>query len=86
MDIKQRAVDIVTKVEQKDNDYGSAFAKGVEEFGWYEYLVALGHKYRRIKALTIENKEQQVKDESVKDTITDIIGYSLQMLSVLDKE
>ena len=81
-DIKEIALEIAKVVEMKNNDYNYAFAKGVDEFGYYEYLVALGHKYRRIKSLTVENNEQLV-NESVEDTLIDIVGYTLNMIKYI---
>ena len=75
---------IANKVESKNNDYGNAFEKGYNKYGWYEYLVVLNHKLNRIEALTIHRKSQKVKDESLEDTISDIVGYSLQMLRILN--
>jgi len=65
----------------KNNDYGS---DNILKFGIIGIIVRLGDKIARYKNLTTnKNIEQKVKDESLKDTLMDIINYATygEMLS-----
>ena len=66
---------------RKNNDYGS---DNILKFGIIGLIVRLGDKISRYKNLSMnKNIEQQVKDESLKDTLMDIINYATygEMLS-----
>jgi hypothetical protein len=39
--------------------------------------IRLEDKLNRLKALTIKNQSQQVKDESVEDTLMDLANYAI---------
>jgi len=59
---------------RKNNDYG---AENILKFGIIGIIVRLGDKISRYKNLsTNKNIEQKVKDESLKDTLMDIINYA----------
>jgi len=59
---------------RKNNDYGS---DNILKFGIIGLIVRLGDKISRYKNLsTNKNIEQKVKDESLKDTLMDIINYA----------
>jgi len=65
----------------KNNDYGS---DNILKFGIIGIIVRLGDKIARYKNLTTnKNIEQKVKDETLKDTLMDIINYATygEMLS-----
>lgn len=76
--------DILNKMyeiyERKNADYGNSFAKSYEEFGLVSPVIRLSDKVERLKTLC--NKEAQVKDESVIDTLIDIAVYAV--LTVLE--
>lgn len=82
--INRIAEDIATLVNRKNNDYGNSFGKLFEKYGYMSYLIRINDKISRLESLTINNKEQQVKEESVKDTLMDIVGYTLLMLNILE--
>ncbi|MBS5315944.1 MAG: DUF1599 domain-containing protein [Clostridiales bacterium] len=84
--LKPIALDVVELVEKKDHDYNHAFRKSYEEYGMAAYCIRIQDKINRVKALGIDKKEQQVDNESIKDTVTDIMGYSLLMLCILEAE
>lgn len=64
----------------KNNDYGS---ENILKFGIIGIIVRLGDKIARYKNLSTNKAEQKVKDESLKDTLMDIINYATygEMLS-----
>lgn len=76
--------DILNKMyeiyEKKNADYGNSFSKSYEEFGLVSPVIRLSDKVERLKTLC--NKEAQVKDESIIDTLIDIAVYAV--LTVLE--
>lgn len=72
--------DIVYLIEKKNNDYGNSATQTYEEYGDVAFFVRISDKINRLKSLTINNKTQEVQDESIEDTIKDIIGYCLLYL------
>lgn len=77
--IKDIAIEIAELVEKKNRDYGNSFDENLEEFGDIAYLLVIKNKYNRLKNLT--KKEATVVDESIEDTLKDIIGYTLLMIN-----
>lgn len=72
--------DIVSLLEKKNNDYGNSATQTYEEYGDVAFFIRISDKINRLKSLTINNKTQEVKDESIEDTVKDIIGYCLLYL------
>lgn len=79
------ADDIVTLLAKKNHDYGDSFSKQYQEYGMTSALIRFDDKLSRLKSLTIHGNEQQVKDESIKDTVKDIVGYGILTLMELEK-
>ena len=73
------AKEIAELVERKDKDYNSAFSKTLKEYGNVAYFLRLDDKLNRLKNLMLNNNNAEV-NESVEDTLKDIIGYTLLML------
>lgn len=69
---------------RKNIDYGNAFGESFKEFGMASAVIRLGDKYRRIRSLT--NKENLVKDESVKDTLLDLANYAIMTLIEMEND
>lgn len=59
----------------KNHDYGSSFDKTWEEYGMTSLLVRLSDKLNRLKSLAVN--QQQVKSESVEDTLIDLANYAI---------
>ena len=78
--------EIVALLEQKNNDYGNSATQTYEEYGDLAFFVRISDKINRLKSLTINNKTQEVKDESIEDTVKDIIGYCLLYLEWKNSE
>lgn len=76
--IKDIALEISDLVEKKNRDYGNSFDRTIEEYGDVAYFLRIEDKLSRLKSLT--NKEAEV-DESIEDTLKDIIGYTLLMIN-----
>ena len=73
------AKEIGQLVEKKDKDYNSAFSKTLKEYGNVAYFLRIDDKLNRLKNLMLNNNVPVV-NESVEDTLKDIIGYTLLML------
>jgi len=64
---------IADLLKRKNTDYGNSYAILRERFGPISFLVRLHDKINRVEQLT--KNEALVKEESVLDTLKDIIGY-----------
>lgn len=70
--------------EKKNSDYNDAFAKSLREYGMAMPCIRLEDKLNRLKALTVHNRKQGVKDESIQDTLLDLANYAI--MTVLEIE
>ena len=77
--IKEIAIEIADLVEKKNQDYGNSFDKTLAEYGNTAYFLRIEDKLSRLKSLS--KKDAAVADESVEDTLKDIIGYTLLMIN-----
>ena len=77
--IIRMAREIGEMVEKKDNDYNSAFSKTLQEYGNVAYFLRIDDKLNRLKNLLLNNNNAEI-NESVEDTLKDIVGYTLLML------
>lgn len=73
------AKEIAELVEKKDKDYNSAFSKTLKEYGDVTYFLRIDDKLNRLKSLLLRSKDAEI-NESVEDTLKDIVGYTLLML------
>lgn len=69
--------------EQKNHDYGDSFHQTFVEEGMAMARIRLGDKFNRFKTLS-RNGDQQVKDESIRDTLIDLANYAI--MTVLEME
>ena len=65
---------------RKNNDYGDAAYQGYKKYGPAYFLVQLHNKLSRLESLTINNRSQMVKDESIDDTLLDMANYAVMYL------
>lgn len=61
----------------KNHDYGDSFSEGLKKIGPAYATGRLHDKLNRIINLTKPDVSQQVKDESIKDTLLDLACYSI---------
>ena len=71
--------------ESKNADYGDAFSKTFDEYGMVAPLLRLEDKLSRLKSL-YRKGVQQVKQESVRDTLIDIANYAIMTVMELDAQ
>lgn len=79
MSIKEIALEVAELVEKKNRDYGNSFDRTLGEYGDTAYFLRIEDKLSRLKSLS--KKEAAVIDESIEDTLKDIIGYTLLMIN-----
>ena len=84
--IQDIALEVATLVDRKNADYDRAFEKSISKYGMTSYCIRLEDKLNRIYSLAVKGNEQQVSDESVIDTLKDIIGYSLLALEIYENK
>lgn len=69
--------------EEKNHDYGDSFHQTFVEEGMAMPRIRLGDKLARFKTLTLAGN-QQVKDESIRDTLLDLANYAIMTVLEID--
>ena len=69
--------------ERKNADYGDSFHKTFLEEGMAMARIRLSDKLERFKKLTRSNT-QEVKDESIRDTLIDLANYAIMTILELE--
>lgn len=70
---------------RKNTDYGDSFHKTYIEEGLAMARIRLSDKLERFKRLT-RSGEQNVKDESVRDTLIDLANYAIMTIVEMERE
>ena len=65
---------------KKNHDYGNAAHESYKEFGLISYVIRLNDKMKRLKSLTKPGVEQEVKSESIEDTLMDLAAYAIMAI------
>lgn len=73
-DIWNACRDLAEVLIAKNHDYGNSVQDQFNEYGLTSILIRLDDKMKRLK--TLAKKEQQVKDETLEDTLQDLAGYA----------
>lgn len=69
----------------KNHDYGDSFHQTFTEEGMAMPRIRLGDKLARFKSLT-KSGVQEVKDESIRDTLIDLANYAIMTVLELDDQ
>lgn len=77
--------EMISTYKKKNTDYGNSFDQSLDKFGLIASVVRLNDKFNRIESL-IKNKEQLVKDESIRDTFLDMANYAAMTVAWLDNK
>lgn len=76
--------------EKKNHDYGDSFHQTFVEEGLAMTRIRLGDKFSRFKTLSrltnSDSDEQQVTDESIRDTLMDLANYAIMTILEMDGE
>lgn len=70
--------------ERKNHDYGDSFHQTFTEEGMAMPRIRLGDKFSRFKTLT-QSEDQQVTDESIRDTLLDLANYAIMTVMELEE-
>lgn len=69
----------------KNEDYGDSFHLSYLEEGMAMPRIRLSDKLNRFKSLT-KNGKQEVKDESIRDTLLDLANYAIMTVMEIDRD
>ena len=70
--------------KRKNADYGDSFHKTFLEEGMAMSRIRLSDKMERFKRLT-KSGEQNVKDESIRDTLIDLANYAIMTIVEMER-
>lgn len=74
---------------RKNHDYGDSFHQSFIEEGLAMARIRLGDKFSRFKTLSrispTDSTQQQVTDESIRDTLLDLANYAIMTVLELDQ-
>ena len=70
---------------KKNHDYGDSFHLSFIEEGMAMARIRLGDKLNRFKTLSRSTK-QEVKDESLRDTLIDLANYAIMTILEMENE
>lgn len=76
--------------ERKNHDYGDSFHQTFIEEGLAMPRIRLGDKFYRFKTLSRlsanDADQQQITDESIRDTLLDLADYAIMTILEMDME
>lgn len=85
----ERHADICKEINalyaKKNHDYGDSFHQTFLEEGLAMARIRLGDKLSRFNTLT-KSGDQQVNDESIRDTLIDLANYAIMTVMELDEQ
>ncbi|MGN0089943.1 MAG: nucleotide modification associated domain-containing protein [Alloprevotella sp.] len=82
-----RITDEMAELYQRKNmDYGNSFGRSYRELGIISAVTRMSDKMERMKHLVRKPEEQQVNDETLRDTIRDMACYAVMTLMEMDRE
>jgi hypothetical protein len=70
--------------EKKNHDYGDSFHLSYMEEGMAMPRIRLSDKLNRFKTLS-RAENQEVKDESIRDTLIDLANYAIMTVMEIDR-
>ena len=82
--IKKIQAEIGRTLEGKNSDYGGSFEETRRKFGMVATIIRLTDKLNRLSTLT--QLAPRIANESIEDTLKDLIGYCLLELEYRAEE
>ena len=76
--------ELTNTYRKKNADYGNSFSRAVEKYGLVSALTRISDKFNRLESLIL-HKEQEIKDESVQDTLLDLANYCIMTVMEIRK-
>lgn len=71
---------------RKNQDYGDSFGLSIKKYGDVAYFVRAEDKLNRLESLLFGKNKQQVKDESIQDTLDDLLNYTIMYGMILSEK
>ena len=68
---------------RKNHDYGDSFHTTFQKYGLTMSAIRLGDKFQRFESLL--KADNQVKDESIRDTLIDMANYAIMTVMEIDR-
>ena len=84
--MKELCNTVAATYARKNADYGDSFSKSVTKYGIIAALTRMSDKWNRLENLILNKGTQQVKDESVNDTLLDLATYALMTYIAINEE
>ena len=78
--------ELKTTYVNKNSDYGDSFGEGFKKWGILSAMVRISDKYNRLANLVSTNKEIQVVDETIEDTLKDLANYCIMTIIELKND
>ncbi len=72
-------------LKSKNSDYGNSFSRGVKLYGAYGMTLRISDKVHRLQTLMSSASTPRV-NESLQDTLVDILGYLVLTYTYSEKE
>ena len=70
----------------KNTDYGDAFGDAFKKLGIISAVTRIADKTNRLMSLSAKTEaERNVKDETIKDTLTDLANYAIMTLIEMEE-
>lgn len=69
---------------KKNSDYGDSFAESLDNHGLLAYIIRAQDKMYRLR--TLNSKDIEVVDESIRDTLEDLANYSIMASMWIDSK
>lgn len=80
------ANELMALYARKNHDYGNSFADTWRKLGPISGITRISDKFNRLCNLMAAKGKQQVKDESIEDTLSDLACYSIMAMIELRRE
>ncbi len=81
--LQKMSNDLIELLVKKGSDYGDSYFLLRKEYGATSFLIRLADKFYRLKELS---KKEALVNESIEDTLNDIIGYCMLELYYRSEE
>lgn len=83
-DFEQVTSEMRELYKRKNHDYGNSFGRSFQKYGLISAITRMSDKWERIDSLC--QKQAEVKDESIRDTLIDLANYCVMTIVELDKK
>ena len=83
---RQMTDEMANLYEKKNADYGDSFGDTYRRLGLVSAVTRIQDKCNRLCNLAVNKGGQQVKDESLRDTLIDLANYAIMTLIEMERE